>query len=423
MLEILGFIFWLVLFYVIVLKAGFFKDDVLNTRNRFVLFSIKMIASCAYAWIVWEYYDGGDTMGYFVQGRFFHNVFHESGAAAFWQLMLQPNIGRYPDTELDYIYKNSIYWTNNGSCFMARFNAFLFFVSGGSYYTHSIIYGFLSFTGLYAMYKFCKALAPAKSSLFAIALFLVPSIVFWGAGIHKEAFAHLCLGFGLYGSYLFAKTKNYKYVLLVVAALILMYYIRNYVVMLMLPAALGYYLSIKGNWNIISTYIAVYSVGILATWMVNSLVSETGLIYRIVGMQNEFISGGGRSVINEKPMVPTLYGLIQFAPRAAVNAFFRPFFQDCYKALTWFSFVELYLMYTVMILYSLKSKIEKDLNLKKIGIFFIIFAVTYFIFLGYLVNTFGAMVRYKASALPFFLCGFIFLIDSNKISGIFKNYK
>lgn len=423
MLEILGFIFWLSLFYMIILKAKFFKDEILDTQKKIILFTIKMLASCLYAYIVWHYYDGGDAMGYFVQGKYFYNMYHEISPKAFWDLMLEPNVGLYPDYRLDGIYKNSIYWTNNGSCFMARFNALLFFVSGGSYYTHSIIYGFVSFTGLFYLYKFCKNIAVDKALYFAIILFLVPSIVFWGAGIHKEAFTHLCLGMIMYYGDRYMNHRNIKDLSIVLLAMLVMYYIRNYVIFLLIPAGISYYITQFKNRSVAMTYTLVYLLILALAWIVNSMLSETGLIYRIVRMQSEFISGGGQSVINEKPMVPTLYGFLQFAPRAFVNAFFRPFFTDCYKVLIWISSIEMYFIYLLLIFSWVKFQKKCSTQQWNVALFFIVFGFTYCMLLGYLVNTFGAMVRYKSSALPFLLCGIVFMLDLSKLPDILKHYK
>ena len=46
-----------------------------------------------------------------------------------------------------------------------------------------------------------------------------------------------------------------------------------------------------------------------------------------------------------------------------------------------------------------------------------LFAVSYFIFVGWIVDNLGAIVRYRAIGLPFFMGFFLFIVDWEKLRG------
>lgn len=67
--------------------------------------------------------------------------------------------------------------------FMYRFTFYPVFLSLGTYLNASFIFAFFSFWGSWKVFKiFCEKF-PGLEKQFAIALFFIPSVCFWGSGI------------------------------------------------------------------------------------------------------------------------------------------------------------------------------------------------------------------------------------------------
>ena len=89
---------------------------------------------------------------------------------------------------------------------------------------------FITFLGLTAIYKtFYSYLKEAKNFLF-VAVFLVPSVLFWGSGIFKEGVVIMALGILFYA---LQKHLSYKRTLknslLLIAAILILLSIKIYI--------------------------------------------------------------------------------------------------------------------------------------------------------------------------------------------------
>lgn len=418
--EAIGFLIWIAIIYFIITHFSFFKDNYLTNKKIIFFFTFKFIFGCAYSYIIFYSYMAGDSLGYFNQGLYFYNIIENQGWREFASILLQPNTGSYPEAQLSKYYANAIYWTNNGSCLMARFNAVFHIISGHFYLTHTLLYSFISFIGLIGIYKTTTHYFRDKKAWIAGSIMLFPSIAFWGSGIHKEAFMHLSFGLILYYTLCYKSTNKLQYIIYIFIFSVLAFYVRNYAFALFFPPYLAYLICQKYYNNINAKpkttfiFIAVYSAFLILTWLYNQYFTNRGLVYKIVKTQNEFISNGGNSVIVQKSMDPTIDGIFRFFLSALSNGFFRPFPTDTYKVFILFTSLELWLFWLLFIS-TLFFFCDYKKFLHPLILFFFCFSLTYMLMLGYLVNTFGAIVRYKTTILPMLLVVWVILVDRNKI--------
>ena len=130
-------------------------------------------------------------------------------------------------------YDNGLF---NDNRLMIRANAFLRIFSFGNYHVHSIILAFLAFMGSFSLSKLFFEVSRSKVLTY-VAVFLVPSLVFWSSGILKEAVLLAALGFFAYHFYqLFDSNRTWKnYMMLFLMSCVLIV-LKLYVFMAFVPA-------------------------------------------------------------------------------------------------------------------------------------------------------------------------------------------
>jgi hypothetical protein len=169
------------LFIFLILKMKFFESSFLSGIKLALLFVMKLIAASA-VWLIYTYYyHSSDFSVYFSDSStFVHNLFHQDQKAysAAWT-------GSFDDA----FFKSSR--------FMITLNGFLHLFSFGNFYVHALFFCFFSFLGLTALLKAFEAHYPAKKNVI-IALFFIPSILFWGSSPLKESIIIGAVGLLIY---------------------------------------------------------------------------------------------------------------------------------------------------------------------------------------------------------------------------------
>ncbi|MBE9469429.1 MAG: hypothetical protein IMY72_14075 [Bacteroidetes bacterium] len=110
---------------------------------------------------------------------------------------------------------------------------------------------------------------------------------------------------------------------------------------------------------------------------------------------------------------PTLIGVIKKSPEAIVAGLYRPFIWESRYPVMVLSGIEnlllliltLYVIFRSGFIFTFKS-ISKD----TVILFCVIFSITFAFSVGLSTSNFGALVRYKIPAIPFFLAG-LFIIN------------
>ena len=196
-------------------KLDFFKNGPFSTRSLQLAFFLR-IAMGFGLFLIYSYHypsrQDADTFKYFDDSKYMYDAFWTNPEDYFKMLF-----GIHCNTE----YFNTEYFNNmsnwvrsydnglfNDNRLMIRVNAFLRIFSFGNYHVHSIILAFLAFMGSFSLSKLFFEVSRSKVLTY-IAVFLVPSLVFWSSGILKEAVLLAALGFFAYHFYhLFDSTSK-----------------------------------------------------------------------------------------------------------------------------------------------------------------------------------------------------------------------
>jgi len=424
-------IFYFCIFLWVIYKINFFNDEVIPKKWFLGVFGLKILFSVLLTLIYTYYYSDrstSDIYKYFDDSKIMFDALKTKPIDFFKMLFGFDNDSEYFDKTY---YTNMRFWFRSydstmfsDSHIIIRFNALLRCISLGNIYVHNLFINFISILGLTALFKFFKPFFENRTKVLFYAIFLIPSVLFWGSGLLKESFILFGLGFLLLSiQQLFIQFKWY-YLPLTALSFIFLLYTKFYVLVALMFPLLSYlfYKKITPNKLIISYLIAIISLCCLAfvAW-VSKGFNPFDLI---VSKHQEFFRFNVVYPSNssfEMPYLIDWWSVIKHTPTSWTNTFVRPYLWESKSPFVLISSLENMLFIGLLILAILFPN-RKNANWYYV-VFCLSFVVVLFTIIGLTVPIFGALVRYKVPGLPFLAIALLFLIDIESLKTKFTFLK
>jgi hypothetical protein len=190
---------------------------------------------------------------------------------------------------MNHWYRMNDYGAYNDDHTIIRVNALIMPFAFGSFHVHTVVMCFLSLCGLTALFRAFKDRLPNKQKALFIAVFLLPSVLFWGSGVLKEGILLFAMGF-LFHSF-FMGLVNHRKVLLnlfvLVASLCLLSINKNYLLVAVVPTLACFWLVdhfkiSKPFLFYLGLYIVVFfgSLGVSSLFFNNKMLNTLSLKHR-----------------------------------------------------------------------------------------------------------------------------------------------
>jgi hypothetical protein len=427
-MEILLTITYTAFFIFIIHRMRFFAVDGISKQTFSLLFILKICCGLL-LWAIYTFYytdrTTADIYKYFDDSKVISDALRTNPLDYF---KLLTGIGNNTPA-FDHYYSEMHYWARkvdssiyNDSHTIIRFNALVRLFSFGYYNVHTVFICFLSLTGLTAIYKtFVTPLQDKKKELF-IAVFLLPSVLFWGSGVLKEGMIFFALGLLIYYS---NRLLSMKAFLICVVTTLLLAFSKFYVWVAILPGIILLiwvsHSSVKRafiKYLIIITCIAGIGLNIDSfTSIQNPLVtlSQKQIEFdqlaagKLTDSNNEPIPPAN-SLIHINKLEPDLFSFIKNSPQALLNTTFRPYPWELNSPFMLLSGLEtLFLIFIIIICLSFREPV-KDIKWEYI-LFCLSFVIIQFLIIGETTPVLGAIARYKTIALPFLMIAFLFVYN------------
>ena len=405
-------------------KLDFFKNGPFSTRSLQLAFFLR-IAMGFGLFLIYSYHypsrQDADTFKYFDDSKYMYDAFWTNPGDYFKMLF-----GIHCNTE----YFNTEYFNNmsnwvrsydnglfNDNRLMIRVNAFLRIFSFGNYHVHSIILAFLAFMGSFSLSKLFFEVSRSKVLIY-IAVFLVPSLVFWSSGILKEAVLLAALGFFAYHFYqLFGSNRTWKnYVMLFLMSCVLIV-LKLYVFMAFFPAIIIWMVISKWRRSL-WVYLLMYILFIAIATLIGELNPRYDFVNLIVDKQRQFIRLADFYPVNSRFDLEVLtyefWSLLLSSPEAIFNVFTKPWPNELNSILYIPSFIENSLILLLLVTTFVYGKALKVKEWDFV-IFCLSFCIILYTVIGLTTPITGAIVRYKIPAIPFLMMAVFMLIDFDKI--------
>ncbi|WP_276504480.1 hypothetical protein [Terrimonas pollutisoli] len=381
--------------------------------------SVKIFGAIFIGMIYQYYYGAGDTFNYFRFGKVINSSINDSFIK--WVNLLL-HIPGYYDVGY-YEYTSQIPWYNTPTNYIVcAITAFISFLTGGTYLPAAVIFAYISFSGVWALFRTFASLYPRLTRPISFAVLFIPSTFIWGSGIFKDTICMFGLGWLTYACsrFLIQKDFSLKNVLIASCSLILVAKIKVYILLGFLPALAMWILFVYTQK--IKSYAVrlTLKLGIIliilggSSFFLDSLGEEYLGRYSLENIENTaegtrrwitYSSGDEGSSYSLGDFAPTTAGMLAQFPLAVNVTLFRPYLWESGKIIVLLSAIEaaLFLLLTLKVMFIVGLKrtwttISKNPTIQFCLIFSIIFAFA----VGVTSYNFGALSRYKIPALPFY---------------------
>lgn len=391
-------------------RGQFFSIEGTKREHLLAFFVLKVAAGIALIAVYTYYYTDqskADVYRYFNDSLIISKLLFEKPLV--W-LKIMSGIKINEAETFEYL-KQTLYFSHpqhdwvTDNTFIIRIHVLLNYLSYSNIYINNLLLNIASFAGLTAALKALKDYFSENPRVLYLPLFLIPSVVFWGAGPLKEQLLFTFTGF-----YLLAFSKGifvnrFFDFLFATILLLCMLYVKPMVVITLLACSV--FLPVFNLYDI-KRLIAAGLIVVLALALVVSMDWHYKACDVLINKRNEFIRLGLQEQVGSYFDTTLISGsckaLLTFIPNAIANAVLRPYLwedNNTFQLLfalenTTFFLLMGYLLFRYF-------QIPKAKEKRLLFVFCILFALLNYLAVGLTVPIMGAIVHYRVIASPFLL--------------------
>jgi hypothetical protein len=408
-----------------------------NTHlKKYILFAFLIrILGCFFLTFYLQYiYKGGDSFIYFDTVVHLKQIFKKNPIDALFIIFTPIDSFTVYQKQLLTFNSASVSFLYESNAVPCRIGSLLNLICFDSYLCISLLITYCSFIGSWLLFLTFRDIYPMLEDKIAIATLFIPSVCFWGSGgLIKEAFLIATMGCLFYSFYivLIKKQINYYLILLFLLSFLIIAIVRVFIAMLIIPL-LFFWLFIQYQGFIKNTYVKISSLFLVLSLSIYSvnLVSKNSRKFNIQGIINSAIIYQKNNQTENSANYDlgkveySFQSMVKIIPYAIFTGMCRPNFWDLRRWVLLPVVIENFVI-LLMMLYALKCIITKGLKksfnvLLEPALFFcLVLTLSIFFISGFTASNFGNLVRYRVSALPFFLI-LIFVVCFDKRKNIVK---
>ncbi|HEY0041883.1 MAG TPA: hypothetical protein VGB71_14525, partial [Flavisolibacter sp.] len=246
---LLPFYILLIYFIAYFIRNRYYPQDHPWRKYFIAGLTVKIIGAVFNGMLHYYYYGGGDTFNFFYHSRIINTAADES-VVKWVNLIL--HLPDYYDINY-YKYTSQLWWYSDISAYtVGAAGAFFGLFTFNTYLPTAVIFAFVSYSGIWAMFRTFAKVYPKLTPQFAVAILFIPTTVLWGSAIYKDTICMFGLGWLTYVTFRFMIQKDFSIqnILIAVFSFILIAKIKIYILIAFLPALglwilLNYLQSIK----------------------------------------------------------------------------------------------------------------------------------------------------------------------------------
>lgn len=377
------------------------------------------------------YYKGGDTTAYFESAVVLDRL-RAINFSAYLEIMSN-NL-----TQQTYSYFTSEtawpqYFFDKQSFTVVRAANIVNFVGFNSYMLTTVVLAALTYNGIWRLFLLFTEFYPKYVKQLSYSILYIPSVLFWGSGILKDTLTLMgaCwFTFSFYKVFIKREQMIINAVTMLLSAMLIIQ-MKPYIFIALVPGALIWFSfdKIKSiNSPVVKFFVApliiatILGIGSLALSSISENFGQYSSIDKIVDkaivtqkdLKMEYNKGntfdigefdGSAGSIGRKFPLATFAGL-----------FFPQLWQVKNPVMLLAAIENTYLLIlTIIVLFRVGPlQIYNQVKKEPLLIFSLIFSVFFAFSVGLTTSNFGALVRYKIPAVPFFLSAILILYQRNK---------
>lgn len=407
-------------------KLKVFRRLGLAPKWLLVLFATKIVAAFAIVGVYQVAYldqKTSDLFKYHYAGKVLYSAMEENPADYFKMVSGicadEPQLEYYYD-KADYWYKSWNYGLLNDNRTIIRYNAILDLFTQGNIWLNLIISAFVAFCGAYflalSMLGFCNG----KHWIAVVSAFLVPSVMFWSAGMMKECLVMFSLGLLMFSWVSLCRKFGVVKLLVVLVSAWLLFLAKFYVLLAMVPGMVVFAMPAKfGAKRLLISSVAVFAV-VVTLFFFSGSIFGYDLVDTMVKKQHDFIrlvnidANYSGSNIDIQELEPTFASFASCLVPAYINALFRPFVTEANSMIKLVCCAE-NIVFLLLFLYMCIRFKQIDKKQVRFVLFTLYFMLVLYALIGMTTPNIGALVRYKIPVMPFMLCSMLICTNFERL--------
>ncbi len=414
-LNYLLFTAYLVILCSLVLRVPFIKNCGISSGGLLSLFLVKIVAGITIGWVsIHIYGPGNDYWDLNDFARDEYQLLHTDPAKYFINIFTSDYQGGYAGM----FSSGDSYWNDLKGNIVIKLVSIFNIFSRGDYYINSLFFNFIIFFGHVILYRLFIKMFPGKQVWVIIGCFLLPSTLYFSSGIHKDGVVFLMMAVVIYSVYqsLLKNSFSVKRIILICISLALLFLVRNFVLLALLPALFAWILSGKTKWNPVVIFTSVYLLSALLFFNINSIITRINPPGIIAQKQAAYKSlPVAATQIELTPLQPTFKSFAANAPQTLGHALFLPYpGMQPVSSLLPFSLELFFYLFLLFLLIFFRRK-DAVADNKSFLFFVLFFTLTVFLFIGYIVPNIGSLVRYRSLFLPFIITPVLCYLDWERL--------
>jgi hypothetical protein len=389
----------------IIIRRKIFPFTIYHTAS---IFLFKIFMGCLYGWVFLHFYSGDDTWNYFAESKDETNLLLMHPIEFFKEFSpvfsLEITHGNHWDALFFYI-------VHFERWFIIKGLAILNLLTGKNYYTDVLLFEFLTALGPLLLFKMLARLQPSRIGMNFLLIFFVPSVVFWCSGIRAESLLLLFTVLILYNSQEYALCPRWRRLPGIGLGFLGLLLIRYQFLIVLLPAVIAFGYSVRKKTGSPVYFNRIYLL--LAFLFMASLFLPPAyqLSHPLQQAQESFFNLHGNTRYALDSLQPGPISFLKVLPQSIANTFLRPYPWEGKNLLQSGSSVDILLLLTGVLFFSLSPERKKQVSFPLYW-FFLFYGITQLITIGYTVPFPGAIVRYRSYT---FLFLFLFLFSGNPL--------
>lgn len=409
------FIFYLAAACFFITRISFIKNSNLTVKTIIILFLLKIAAGLAYGYISIHFYQqGSDNWALNIYGKQEYQLMI-SHPKIFFTDIFKSN---YEELYGDFFGSTRSYWNDLKNNILIKVIAVLNIFSRGNYYINSLFFNFICFFGHIALYRVFINIYTNKKWAVLTGCFLLPSALYFSSGLNKDCLVFAMLGIFCYSMYFSLQYQfNLKKIISISISLSVLLFVRNYVVVALLPCAIAWVVCSRYKTNILSTFLSVYILLVFSIICVQLIPPFFNPLKIITQKQQAFFNlPVAASQMKVDTLVPTARSFITSAPTAINHAVIRPYFWEfssIFYKLVSIEFIFYQFLFLLMLLFYKKTKPPNPFIS-----FCILSAITLLLFIGYIVPNAGSLIRYRGIYVSLLITPIICSVNWYKIMNL-----
>jgi hypothetical protein len=430
--DILFTLLFTALCYLCITKMPFFRSTQIPIGQLYFYFTLHIFAAIALYIIYTRIYSDrqtADIFKFYDDAELLYKNLFLSSPIDYFKLIFgfkNSNLTEAALSKTSFWYKPFQIHHYNDNQTIIRFNLIIRLFSQGIYGIHAVLFTFLSFTGLVAIYKGFRRFFTNKLFALKIACFLIPSVHIWTSGILKESILIFALGIVvlLVSNYFHDRFLTFERISILAICIGLLLITKSYIFALLVPSFTAVILwELNFSKNLALAFLSGNLIILIPFLILGNSSESLDISHIIYKMQEDFINVANLSQAKSYFQIALLddsfVSIIIHVPEALFNSLLRPFSFFNGSILSFIASIEnLFVIGLLSFAVFYRSKIQDEM--KGLWLFLFGFCLLLFILIGLTVPVEGAIVRYKTPALPFLLILLFSTTDARKIN-IIKN--